>query len=64
MEMQALGKDDKKFMNFFYFTYPMKWNILTHNIRGLSDPESIAKEWGFINFIKKCVVSYFYKIIN
>ena len=27
----------------------MKWNILTHNIRGLNDPESIAKERGFLS---------------
>ena len=26
----------------------MKWNIITHNIRGLNDPESIAKERNFI----------------
>jgi exonuclease III len=30
--------------------YPiMKWNIITHNIRGLNDPESISKERCFIN---------------
>jgi hypothetical protein len=27
----------------------MKWNSMTHNIRGLNDPESIAKEQCFIN---------------
>ena len=27
----------------------MKWNIITHNIHGLNDPDSIAKKWGFIN---------------
>lgn len=27
----------------------MKWNIITHNIQGLNDPESIAKERCFIN---------------
>ena len=27
----------------------MKWNIITYNIRGLNDPESIAKERGFFN---------------
>jgi exonuclease III len=27
----------------------MKWNIITHNIRGLNDPESISKERCFIN---------------
>ena len=26
----------------------MKWNIITHNIRGLNDPESIAKERSFL----------------
>ena len=26
----------------------MKWNIITHNIRGLNDPESITKERSFI----------------
>ena len=26
----------------------MKWNIITHNIRGLNDPESITKERGFL----------------
>ena len=29
----------------------MKLNILTHNIKGLNDPESIDKERGFIKFI-------------
>ena len=30
--------------------YPlMKWNIITHNIWGLNDPENIAKERGFLN---------------
>jgi len=29
----------------------MKWNILTHNIRGLNDPENIDKEKGFIKSI-------------
>ena len=29
----------------------MKWNIITHNIRGLDDPESIAKERGFISML-------------
>ena len=27
----------------------MKWNIITHNIRGLHDPENIDKERGFLN---------------
>ena len=27
----------------------MKWNIITHNIRGLNDPENITKERCFIN---------------
>ena len=27
----------------------MKWNIITHNIRGLNDPESIAEERCFFN---------------
>lgn len=27
----------------------MKWNIITHNIRGLTDPECIAKEKNFLN---------------
>ena len=27
----------------------MKWNIITHNIRGLNDPESISRERGFLN---------------
>ena len=26
----------------------MKWSIITHNIRGLNDPESIAKERNFL----------------
>ena len=26
----------------------MKWNLITHNIRGLNDPDNIAKERGFI----------------
>ena len=26
----------------------MKWNIITHNIRGLNDPESISKERCFL----------------
>ena len=29
----------------------MKWNIITHNIRGLNDPESIAKERGFLSML-------------
>ena len=29
----------------------MKWNIITHNIRGLNDLESIAKERGFLSMI-------------
>ena len=29
----------------------MKWTIITHNIRGLNDLESIAKERGFLNAI-------------
>ena len=29
----------------------MKWNMITHNIRGLSDPESIAKESSFIQLL-------------
>ena len=29
----------------------MEWNIITHYIRGLNDPESIAKELCFINFL-------------
>ena len=29
----------------------MKWNIITHNIRGLNDPESIAKESGFLSML-------------
>ena len=29
----------------------MKWNIITHNIRGLNDPECIAKERSFLNAI-------------
>lgn len=27
----------------------IKWNIITHNIRGLNDLESILKEWCFLN---------------
>ena len=27
----------------------MKWNIITHNIRGLNDPDSITKERCFLN---------------
>ena len=27
----------------------MKWNIITHNIRGFNDPESIAKQRGFLS---------------
>lgn len=27
----------------------MKWNIITHNIRGLNDPDNIARERCFIN---------------
>ena len=30
----------------------MIWNIITHNIRGLNDPESIAKERGFFNSLR------------
>ena len=26
----------------------MKWNLITHNIRGLNDPDNIAKERRFI----------------
>lgn len=26
----------------------MKWNLITHNIRGLNDPDNIAKERSFI----------------
>ena len=26
----------------------MKWNIITHNLRGLNDPESITREMGFL----------------
>ena len=27
----------------------MKWSIITHNIRGVNDPENIAKEKNFLN---------------
>ena len=27
----------------------MKWNSITHNIRGLNDPENFAKERCFLN---------------
>lgn len=27
----------------------MKWNIITHNIQGLNDPDSIAKERSFLS---------------
>jgi hypothetical protein len=49
MEIQTSGKNKKKIMCFFYSNYLMKWNIITHNIRGLNDPENIAKERGFLN---------------
>ena len=32
-----------------YNYLPMKWNIIFHNIRGLNDPECIAKERSFLN---------------
>ena len=27
----------------------MKWNIISHNIRGLNDPDNIAREMSYIN---------------
>lgn len=29
----------------------MKWTLITHNIRGLNDPESIREERCFINSV-------------
>ena len=29
----------------------MKWNIISHNIRGLNDPDNIAKKRSYINFL-------------
>ena len=29
----------------------MKWNLITHNIRDLNDPENIRKEREFINSV-------------
>lgn len=34
---------------FYFSSNLMKWNIITHNIRGLNDLESIAKERRFLN---------------
>lgn len=29
----------------------MEWNIISHNIRGLNDPDNIAKKRSYINFL-------------
>ena len=45
ISIRELGKDN----TCIKLVPTMKWNIITHNIRGLNDPESITKERCFIS---------------